>query len=111
MHPTDQIQIVTFNLAGLEPDQYAAHCETVAPRFAALPGLRTKVWLADPVTNTYGGVYAWESRDALAAYIDGPLFAGLLANDGLANVTTRDFALLTAPTAITSGARPAGVRS
>ena len=27
MNPTEQIQIVTFNLAGLEPEDYVAHCE------------------------------------------------------------------------------------
>lgn len=102
MHPTDHIQIVTFNLEGLAPDAYAAHCEAVAPRFAELPGLREKAWLADPQTNTYGGVYVWESREAMAAYVDGPIFAGLLANEGIANVRTRDFGLLAAPTEITT---------
>jgi hypothetical protein len=57
VHPTDHIQIVTFNLAGLRPDQYAAHAQTVAPRFAELSGLRSKAWIADDGTNTYGGVY------------------------------------------------------
>ena len=57
MHPTDHIQIVTFNLAGLRPEQYAAHAQTVAPRFAELSGLRSKAWIADDGTNTYGGVY------------------------------------------------------
>ena len=34
MNPTDHIQVVTFQLAGLEPDAYRAHCEASAPRFA-----------------------------------------------------------------------------
>ena len=33
--------------------------------FGAIPGLVAKYWLADPETNTYGGVYLWESREAL----------------------------------------------
>ena len=101
MNPTDHIQIVTFQLAGLDPDAYRAHAEASAPVFAEIPGLRAKAWLADPSTNTYGGVYAWESREAMAAYVSGPIFGALLANPGMADVSTRDFAVLERPTEIT----------
>jgi hypothetical protein len=101
MHPTNHIQIVTFQLAGLDPEAYRAHAEAVAPAFAEIPGLRAKAWLANPSTNTYGGVYAWESREAMGAYLSGPIFAALLANPGLANVASRDFDLLERPTEIT----------
>ena len=101
MNPSDHIQIVTFQLAGLEPDAYRAHCEASASAFTEIAGLREKAWLANPSTNTYGGVYAWESQDAMAAYVGGPIFGALLANPGIAGVTTRDFGLLEGPTEIT----------
>jgi hypothetical protein len=101
MNPTDHIQVVTFQLAGLEPDAYRAHCESLAPAFTELPGLRAKAWLANPATNTYGGVYAWESRKTMEAYIGGPIFGALLATPGVADVTTRDFGVLERPTEIT----------
>ena len=101
MNPTDHIQIVTFQLAGLGPDAYRAHTEASAPTFAEIPGLRAKAWLADPSTNTYGGVYAWESREAMEAYVSGPIFGALRANPGMADVTTRDFDVLERPTEIT----------
>jgi hypothetical protein len=101
MNPTDHIQIVTFQLAGLEPDAYRAHCEASAPAFTEIPGLRAKAWLANPSLNTYGGVYAWERREAMEAYVRGPIFGTLLTNPGLANVTTREFGVLERPTEIT----------
>jgi len=101
MNPTDHIQIVTFQLAGLEPEAYGAHCEAAAPAFTDIPGLREKAWLANPSTNTYGGVYAWESQEAMQAYVSGPIFGSLLANPGVAHVTTRDFGVLEGPTEIT----------
>jgi hypothetical protein len=101
MHPTDHIQIVTFQLDGLEPDAYRAHCEASAAAFAEIPGLRAKAWLANPSRNTYGGVYAWETPEAMEAYVSGPLFGALLANPRLANVTTRGFGVLERPTEIT----------
>jgi hypothetical protein len=101
MNPTDHIQLVTFQLAGLEPDAYRAHCEAAATRFAEIPGLREKAWLANPSTNTYGGVYAWESPEAMQAYVSGPIFGALLANPGVTEVTTRDFGLFERATEIT----------
>jgi hypothetical protein len=98
MHPSDHVQIVTFRLAGLAEDDYRAHCEAIAPEFSRLPGLRSKAWLADARTNTYGGVYAWESREAMEAYLDGPLFGALRSNPAIARVMSRDFSLLPAPT-------------
>jgi hypothetical protein len=101
MTSTDHIQVVTFQLAGLDPEAYRAHCEAAAPAFAEISGLRAKAWLANPSTNTYGGVYAWEHREAMDAYVSGPIFGALLANPGMVDVTTRDFAVLERPTEIT----------
>jgi transcription elongation GreA/GreB family factor len=35
--------------------------------FAEVPGLRLKVWFSDEVTERWGAVYLWESRDAAGA--------------------------------------------
>jgi hypothetical protein len=102
MNPTDYIQVVTFQLAGLDPDVYRAQCEAKAHAFTEISGLREKAWLANSSTNTYGGVYAWESREAMEAYLRGPIFGALLANPGIAEVTTREFGVLERPTEITS---------
>ena len=101
MHPTDHIQIVTFGLNGLGPDEYARHCEAVAPAFAEIPGLRAKAWIADAGTNTFGGVYAWESREAMEEYLRGPVFGALRTNPAMRDVVTRDFGVLERPTRIT----------
>jgi hypothetical protein len=33
-------------------------------RFADVPGLRFKAWIADEATERWGAVYLWESREA-----------------------------------------------
>jgi hypothetical protein len=106
MHPTDHVLLVTFRLAGLSPGDYGAHCASIAGRFAALPGLRSKLWLADADTNTYGGLYRWADRDAAQAYLAGPVFQALREAPGLADVTAREFSLLEAPTRITDPVSP-----
>jgi len=103
MNPTDHLQVVTFQLTGLDPQAYRAHCEAAAPKFTEIAGLRAKAWLANPSTNTYGGVYAWESRAAMEDYVAGPIFGALLANPAMTGVASRDFDVLERPTEITRG--------
>ena len=59
--------------------------------------------------ETYGGVYLWADRESFEAYTRGEIFAGIGSNPGFANVTSRDFGVLDAPTAITSALAGAGV--
>jgi hypothetical protein len=97
------IQVITFTLDGIDEAAYQAHAEQNAPMFAALPGLRAKIWLANEKTNTYGGIYAWDDVAAMGAYQDGKIFQGLRANPHMIDVTVRDFSVLAGPTKVTRG--------
>lgn len=99
------IQIVTFHLKGISPAEYRAVCEQEAPAFAALPGLISKVWLADEQTNTYGGVYTWRDRAAMEAYLKTDLFRSIVTAPVFGDVVSRDFSVLERPTAVTASAR------
>jgi quinol monooxygenase YgiN len=97
------VQIVTFRLDGLSEADYHRLCDELAPAFADVPGLLSKVWLADPARNAYGGIYAWRDRQALLDYQTSALFRAVLADRRLADVTSRDFAVLDRPTRVTHG--------
>lgn len=88
------IKIITFRLVDMDEDGYRASCAEVAPAFAALPGLLAKVWLADPPTGTYGGVYLFRDRDAMEAYAASELFATVAASPHFGDMVARDFAVL-----------------
>ena len=62
------IQVVNFHLSDLSDADFRARCDEIAPAFAEVPGLISKVWLANASTNTYGGVYTWEDREAMEQY-------------------------------------------
>ena len=49
-----QVEGDNFNLNGITETDYAAGCDQIAPAFAAVPGLVTKVWLADSDAGVYG---------------------------------------------------------
>jgi len=97
------ILIINFNLEGVDRAQYQEICDQVAPVFAGVPGLISKQWLANEETNTYGGVYRWEDRQAMLAFQDSELFSQIASNPALANVTATDFELMPGPSAVTRG--------
>ena len=97
------IQVINFNLEGINRAEYEAVCNELAEAFAALPGLISKHWLADDENNTYGGVYIWESKDAYEGYLKSDLFAGVGANPALANIVSKDFDVIEGPTRVTRG--------
>jgi hypothetical protein len=97
------ILIVNFNLRNLTPVDFEKLCADLAPQFVVLPGLISKVWLADPTTNTYGGVYTWRDSAACEAYIGGELFQAVKSHPNLANVNFHSFGILEEPTRQTRG--------
>jgi hypothetical protein len=97
------IQIVNFHLNELSDADFRGACDELAPAFAELPGLISKVWLANRDANTYGGVYTWESREAMDEYSKSELFASVAGNPRFLGVTSTDFAVLEGPTRVTRG--------
>jgi hypothetical protein len=106
-----RIQIINFALDGIDHETYSDKCSALAPAFAAVPGLSAKLWLSDPETNTYGGVYVWDDADAEAAFAASDLFAAIAGNANLTQVTSRVFDVLPGPTATTRGDRLVAERS
>ena len=98
------VLIVTFHLEGVAAAEYSRTCEKLAPRFAAVPGLISKVWLADPATKAYGGVYTFRDRQALDGYLTSELFGSLAGMPGLGEVAVHAYGVLEGPTAVTRGA-------
>ena len=97
------VQIVNFLLKDISEEDYRRQCEAIASAFANLPGLVSKTWLADPETNTYGGIYVWRDRQAMEDYAETDLYKGMLTNPHFDGVIARDFAVLENPTRVTSG--------
>ena len=97
------VQIINFRLRDISEEDYRGHCEAIAPAFANLSGLVSKTWLANPETNTYGGVYVWRDRRAMEEYEETDIYKGMLTNPHFDGVTIKDFGILEHPTYITRG--------
>jgi heme-degrading monooxygenase HmoA len=97
------IQVVNFNLKNMGEGEFRKMCDELAPNFASIPGLISKVWLADPATNTYGGVYTWQDRSSYEAFTKSELFQAVGKHPNLTNITSRAFGVLEGPTRVTHG--------
>ena len=104
-----EIVIVNFSLDGMSEAEYEQLCAEVAPAFADVPGLASKVWLADRAEGIFGGVYTFVSREAVDAFLASELFAGVGATPGLVNISVRRFGVMDSPTSVTRGLAPAAV--
>jgi quinol monooxygenase YgiN len=98
------VLIVSFKLESTSAADWEEQATQLAPKFAAMPDLLSKVWIADPDTNTYGGAYLWRDRASLDAYLAGPVFGALSQLPDVHSIETRTFAALDAPTRISIGA-------
>jgi heme-degrading monooxygenase HmoA len=97
------VQIVNFNLKNMTDTEFRSMANEVAPAFASVPGLLSKIWIADAGKNTYGGVYIWQDAAAMQAYLASDLGKGVTGNPHFANLTSRDFEMLGGPTGRSGG--------
>ena len=68
------VMLVKFKSA-LPLDEVLKIAEERTPEFRALAGLHQKYYLTDATTGEVGGLYFWESREALTAYEESELKA------------------------------------
>jgi heme-degrading monooxygenase HmoA len=106
-HPEQEdamhIQIVNFKLKDLSDADYRKAAAQLAGAFADVDGLVSKEWLANPDTNTYGGVYHWRDRAAMETYTASELCNSVATHPNLVEITSTDFEVIEEPTRITRG--------
>jgi hypothetical protein len=69
------VLVVWFRLHGVPPGapvrRWIFERESILNTvlYAGMPGFRTKLWMVDPATSDYAGVYEWSGRSAAEAYV------------------------------------------
>ena len=95
------IQIINFNLSGISRSEYEAAAAEAAQPISEMPGLISKRWLANEETNTYGGVYFWETKQHMQDWMDSQIFKDIGANPAFANAKVTDFEMIESLSAVT----------
>lgn len=86
------VQVVTYGLAGIDEGEYLDVANSVAARFAGMPGLLAKLWLGNTDEGRYGAVYLWEDREAMERFLHSDLFEAF--NPEFEDVAVEDFDVL-----------------
>jgi len=97
------MQVVTFGLNGISVSEFHELCDSLVETWAEIPGLVSKVWIENVETNSYGGIYTWESRAAMEAFVQSELFQAVAANPHFSDAGFQSFEVLASPTRITRG--------
>lgn len=97
------ILVIDFQLEGMSVGEFYELCHELSPIWAQIPGLTSKVWLEDSETNAYGGVYIWESKEAMNDFLRSELFEAIANNQNFVNATVKDYGVIEAPTRVTRG--------
>ena len=87
-----QAQLITYQLGDISQADYLKKMvEPDAPVLAKVPGLISKVWLADEKKNTFGGFYLWENKTAMENFMHSDLVKAVVSRPYVKNVSSVDF--------------------
>jgi hypothetical protein len=88
------VQVVTYRIADIGDAEFIEANEEFAAMMSAVPGLVAKVWLKEPGTNTYGGVYLWRDRESCERFLASDVWQSVVNDETLADLDSRDFAVM-----------------
>jgi len=99
-----QAQLITYHLSDISQAEYLKQMvEPDAPVLAKVPGLMSKVWLADEDKNAFGGFYLWENRAAMEAFMHSDLVKAVVSRPFVKDVSSVDFEVNESASRITRG--------
>ena len=99
-------QLITYQLEDISQPEYVKQMvEPDAPVLANVPGLISKVWLADEDKNAFGGFYLWDNKTAMEAFMHSDLVKAVVSRPFVKNVSSVDFEVNQNASFITRGLR------
>jgi hypothetical protein len=66
------VQVVKYK-SGLSDDEVRRVIAERAPRYEALPRLRQKLYIREPETGEYGGIYVWDDEESMREFRESDL--------------------------------------
>ena len=89
-----------FSVSGAEYEQAVS---PLASQFAAVDGLRWKIWMINEEEREAGGIYLFDDEASVKAFLEGPLAAQVTSHPALSDFSVKQFDVMENVTAITRG--------
>ncbi|MFB2934590.1 YdhR family protein [Aerosakkonemataceae cyanobacterium BLCC-F154] len=77
-----------FNLSASELKELFSHAVDAIAKF---PGLVWKIWIINEDQKEAGGIYCFESQQALSAYLESPIVANLKSHPAISQISVKHF--------------------
>jgi uncharacterized OsmC-like protein len=99
---TDPGVLLEVNFAyDLSAEEYAAQVNPLAEQFAALEGLRWKIWAQDAENSQFSGILLFDDQAAAQAFLDGDLAATITSHPALSDFNVTPYSVMEAESALT----------
>ncbi len=89
-----------FSVSG---EEYTQAVSPLADDFAAVPGLRWKIWMINEENSEAGGIYMFDDQASISEYLGGALAAQVINHPALSDFSVKQFDVMEAVTAVTRG--------
>jgi hypothetical protein len=97
---------INFKL-NVAPAEYRKICSSVAQPIADVPGLMWKVWTLNEQDGEAGGIYLFQDKQSLDAYLSGPIIRQIKSLPHLREISAKWFEAIPELTVVTRGPIPA----
>ena len=89
-----------FSVSGAEYEQAVS---PLASQFAAVAGLRWKIWMINEEEQEAGAIYLFDDEASVKEFLEGPLAAQVTSHPALSDFSVKQFDVMEDQTAITRG--------
>jgi hypothetical protein len=93
---------------GVSGSEYEQAVSPLASQFAAVAGLRWKIWMINEAENEAGGIYMFEDEASVNAFLEGPLAAQVTGHPALSDFSVKQFDVMGSLSEVTRGPVHAG---
>lgn len=97
------VQVVNFNLAGMNEEEWQENGKRLAPKYVDVPGLVAKIWIKDPDENRFGAIYVWGDGASMDAFAKSDLGQRIRNHPNYENLSISSFEVIGDLTRITAG--------
>ena len=98
---TGMILEVDFTYDFDTAEEFIAEVSPLAEAYAAVEGMRWKIWILNEAEKRAGAVYLFESADARAAYLASDLAATVASHPALSDFRIQEYAIMAAESMVT----------
>jgi hypothetical protein len=84
-------------------EEYEGAVQPLASEFAAVPGLRWKVWIINDAESEAGGLYVFDDQASVDNFLSSPLAAQVTSHPALSDFSVKQFDTMDELTAVTRG--------